>query len=322
MLSRAQGCLLGQLCGDALGSLVEFSTPRDIWRRYPGGLRDMEDGGTWNTIAGQPTDDSELALALARTLVAEGRFQAESVRAAYVAWLRSDPFDVGPTTSSGLSGYPNRLSESNGALMRVSPIGIFGALQPPDRVAEWASEDAAITHTSEICRQASAVYAVSIAHAVRHACPPEELHRNATRWAREARADQRLQKALEQAADEPPSDYLSNQGWVLVALQNVFWQLLHAESPEEAIVDTVMRGGDTDTNAAICGALAGAVWGLEALPDRWVATITSCRPEVGRPNVRHPRPRCYWPCDALDLAERLLRAGATRRDPRSAPTDA
>ncbi|MCA1996016.1 MAG: ADP-ribosylglycohydrolase family protein [Armatimonadetes bacterium] len=319
MLSRAKGCLLGQLCGDALGSLVGFSTAEDIWRRYPGGVRDMEDGGTWNTIASQPTDDSELALALARTLVAEGRFQVQSVRAAYVAWLRSDPFDVGPTTSSGLTGHPNRRSESNGAMMRISPIGIFGALQPPVQVAEWASEDAAITHPSEVCRQASAVYAVSIAYAIRHACPPEELHRSATRWAREARADSRLQQALEQAAEEPPSDSVSNQGWVLIALQNAFWQLLHAENPEEAIVDTVLRGGDTDTNAAICGALAGSVWGLEALPDRWVATITSCRPEAGRPKVRHPRPRCSWPCDALDLAERLLRAGATSQDPPSAP---
>ncbi len=311
MVSRAQGCLLGQLCGDALGSLVEFCTPGEIRRRYPGGVRDLEDGGTWNTIAGQPTDDSELALALARTLVAEGRFRAESVRAAYVEWLRSGPFDVGTTTSAGLLGHPNRHSESNGALMRVSPLGIFGALQPPERVAEWARQDAAITHPSELCRQASAVYAAAIAHAVRHGCPPAELHQRAARWAREADADRRLQKALDRAADTPPEDYVSEQGWVLIALQNAFWQLLHAESLEEAVVDTVMRGGDTDTNAAICGALAGAVWGLEAVPQRWVAAVIACRPEAGRPGVRHPRPPRYWPCDALDLAERLLEAGAT-----------
>lgn len=57
-LSRAQGCLIGQLVGDALGSVVEFQSSEQIWQRYPDGIRDMADGGTWNTIAGQPTDDS------------------------------------------------------------------------------------------------------------------------------------------------------------------------------------------------------------------------------------------------------------------------
>ncbi len=55
-LSRAQGCLLGQLAGDALGSLVEFQSPDEIRRSYPDGVREPADGGTWNTIAGQPTD--------------------------------------------------------------------------------------------------------------------------------------------------------------------------------------------------------------------------------------------------------------------------
>ena len=73
VLSRAQGCLLGQLIGDSLGSLVEFQRPEQIRRRFPDGVRDMADGGTWNTIAGQPTDDSEMALLLARSLVSLGK---------------------------------------------------------------------------------------------------------------------------------------------------------------------------------------------------------------------------------------------------------
>ena len=74
MLSRAQGCLLGQLAGDALGSLVEFQTPKQIRRQYPDGVRELADGGTWNTIAGQPTDDSEMALLLARLLADQRKY--------------------------------------------------------------------------------------------------------------------------------------------------------------------------------------------------------------------------------------------------------
>ncbi|UIJ85149.1 ADP-ribosylglycohydrolase family protein [Rhizobium leguminosarum] len=55
--SRAIGCILGQLAGDALGSLVEFQTPQEIRQKYPRGVREIHDGGAWNTIAGQPTDD-------------------------------------------------------------------------------------------------------------------------------------------------------------------------------------------------------------------------------------------------------------------------
>ncbi len=79
-ISKAQGCLLGQLAGDALGSLVEFQFPSEIRQCYPNGVRELIDGGTWDTIAGQPTDDSELALLLARMLVKTGNYnQAEAL---------------------------------------------------------------------------------------------------------------------------------------------------------------------------------------------------------------------------------------------------
>ena len=68
VLARAQGCLLGQVIGDSLGSLVEFKTAAEIARLFPGGVRALADGGVYHTIAGQPTDDSEMALALARSL--------------------------------------------------------------------------------------------------------------------------------------------------------------------------------------------------------------------------------------------------------------
>ncbi len=74
------------------------------------------------------------------------------------------------------------------------------------------------------------------------------------------------------------------------------------------VVDTVMRGGDTDTNAAICGALLGAVYGRNAIPGQWVESLLNCRPAAGLPNVRHPRPECFCPVDALELAARLIGA--------------
>ena len=95
------------------------------------------------------------------------------------------------------------------------------------------------------------------------------------------------------------------RGWVLVALRNAFFRLLHAPSLEEGVIETVHGGGDTDTNAAIAGALLGAVHGRAAVPSRWTRMILECRPAAG-PGVVHPRPPEYWPADALAIAERLV----------------
>lgn len=121
MLSRAQGCLLGQLAGDSLGSLVEFRSAREIRASFPGGVRRLAAGGVWDTLAGQPTDDSEMALLLARLLVERGGYDPEGAREAYLWWLASGPFDCGATISRGLRGRPDAGSQANGALMRISP---------------------------------------------------------------------------------------------------------------------------------------------------------------------------------------------------------
>lgn len=307
VLSRAQGCLLGQLAGDALGSLVEFRTPQEVRTQYPGGVRELADGGTWNTIAGQPTDDSEMALLLARMLAEQGRYDPQKARKAYVFWLNSGPFDCGGTISRGLRGRPNPESQANGALMRISPLAIFGARHDLPQVAEWARQDAALTHPHPVCLQANALFTMAISQAIRAACDPMDLYRLVAGWAQDLGVEDNLLETVHRAAESPPSDYVSLQGWVLKAFQNALWQLTHASNLEEAVVDTVMRGGDTDTNAAICGALLGAVYGRDAIPDQWADRLLNCRPEAGRPNVYRPRPECFWPVDALDLAERLIR---------------
>ena len=304
--SRAHGCMLGQLAGDSLGSLVEFRSPEDIREEYPGGVRLLADGGTFNTLAGQPTDDSEMALAMARQLADIGRYCALRTSRQYRAWLDSAPFDCGNTISQALQGIPAPHSQANGALMRVSPLGIFGSGRKRADVMTWAKKDAAITHGHPLCAQANALYAALIAHAIREGCTGPELYETLLSWMKRMKLDPALREAVERAADEPPRDFLTHMGWVLIALQNALWQMIHAPSLEEGVVDTVMRGGDTDTNAAIAGALLGAIYGEEAIPAQWRDAVLSCRPGPAAPR---PRPEIYWTVDALELADALLEAG-------------
>ncbi len=305
-VSRAQGCLLGQFCGDALGSQVEFQDSAQIREQYPDGVREMRGGGPFGTLAGQLTDDSEMALMLARSLVEQGRFDPSEVEKAYRFWFESEPFDCGNTIGSALMGHRDDASESNGALMRISPLGIFGARQQSAQVAEWARQDAGITHTHRVCQEANELFCVALSRAILTGEEAESLYHDMLGRA-EAGFSESLVETVRRARQEAWDEKAIHTGWVLVALQNALWQILHASSFEDAIVDTISHGGDTDTNAAICGALYGAICGLEGIPERWVRSVLDCRPEAGRPNVRHPRPAVFWAQDALDLAERLLR---------------
>ena len=189
--------------------------------------------------------------------------------------------------------------------MRISPLGIFGANHDLRRVAEWACQDAKLTHPHPVCQQANALFAMAIALAVREETSPEKLYEQIVAWSEEMGVEPQLLETIREARKTPPEDYVHLQGWVLIALQNALWQLLHAPSLEEGVVDTVMRGGDTDTNAAICGALLGAVYGQDAIPAQWHGCLLQCRPKPGEPRTRHPRPECFWPVDAPSLAIRL-----------------
>ncbi|MBF0529117.1 MAG: ADP-ribosylglycohydrolase family protein [Deltaproteobacteria bacterium] len=329
ILDRAHGCLVGQLAGDNIGALVEFQSTAEIMRKYPGGPREMVDGGRWNILAGQPTDDSELALMLARSIVQSGAYDREAAAKAYAWWYESEPFDIGGTTANALLSASKALqsgarvadaasdaaarksdSQANGGLMRISPLGIYGHGLEDDKLAELARLDAALTHAHPICQDANAVFCVAIAAGIRGESTPEEVYRHTVDWAGSRNVNSTVLDCLKQARDRGPEDFLAHSGWVLIALWNAFYQLLHAPGPKEGIALTVAAGGDTDTNAAIAGALLGAVHGAEAFPHRWLDRLLTCRPMKGMPSCRHPRPRAFWPVDCLILAERLAWLGA------------
>ncbi|HST05464.1 MAG TPA: inositol monophosphatase family protein [Chloroflexia bacterium] len=342
-LRRAQGCMFGQLAGDSLGALVEFQSAGSIARAYPnGGPTELADGGPHSIMAGQATDDSELALLLARSILRKGGFDADDVASLYAAWyhgwLHHDgpvscnhkgcrPFDVGSTTAQALEpvrpinvaehnsasicrSAANITSEANGALMRVSPIGIWGWQRPLSEVDETARADASLTHPHPVCQASSGLFAATIAHAVAEGGTPSQVYDWALEWARTRGVPETVMSALEEASTSPPADYMYHQGWVLIALQNAFYQLVYAPGAMEGVVRTVRSGGDTDTNGAICGALLGAVYGREAWPEQWQAMVLSCRPLHGVTPTHQPRPAAVWPADALQIAERLFMASS------------
>lgn len=315
-LRGAQGAMLGQLAGDSLGSLVEFHGPEQIRAMYPEGVRNLEAGGVWNLLPGQPTDDSEMALVLARSIVEEGRYDPDAAAEAYIGWMQSGPFDIGTTTTLGiraLQGYgrPDPNSQSNGGLMRVAPIGIFAAGNPA-QAAGLARLDTGLTHPNPVCLSASAAFCAAISVGIDgadHGTMVSVAHVHAG----DDEAGQIVRQCLEQSLDGLPTDFTRQMGWVLIALSNAFHRLWHGQPIENALIETVGQGGDTDTNAAICGALLGAAQGRDAVPLRWRRSVMACRSAAGS-GARHVRPAGYWPDDCIELAESLMEAGSSRGD--------
>ena len=164
-----------------------------------------------------------------------------------------------------------------------------------------------MTHPHAVCQAASAAFCAAIAVGVAGA-NPQAMWAAAYAHAGEDAGGAEIRQALLEARDSMPPDFTRKQGWVLIAFGNAFRRLWREQDFDEALVETVMSGGDTDTNAAITGALLGAAQGRDAIPLRWRQQVLGCRAVAVR-GVQHPRPMDYWADDALELAEALFSLG-------------
>lgn len=307
------------MSGDALGSQGEFRTAESLHRQWPDGVRDMGPSPIWGTAPGQLTDDSEMAIELLHALSdCPKAIDWDRVAEGYVRWARSGPFDIGGTvrqathgammadsiTSKGLAArmraHANPESKANGALMRESPLAIWGFALDPRIVGEYAREDARLTHPNAVCLDASAVYVATLAQVIRWGLDASAAYAFALQFQQQYGHEVDVLDALIKAKMDPPP-ISHHRGYVLLALHNAFYQLLHTQSVEEAVVASVMIGGDTDTNAAIAGAFAGAVYGEGGVPPRWINRLMACRVEDGV-----NRPRRYLPILAIEQLEKLL----------------
>lgn len=274
LADRVAGGLWGLCAGDALGATCEFMTPAEIAGRI-GDHRDITGGGLFGWAPGQGTDDSDLAMALARAYV-EG-YSLERVAAGFVAWYRSGPRDVGSTTAGALraladgadprrSGLRDDRSAANGGLMRAVATGLVRSDAAARR--QEAAEVSAITHAERRCVQAAIAYCDLVSHLVDGATPEQSLA-----WVlAESGLDADVADVVRRAPDSEPAD-LDTSGYVLGTLGVAIWALCSGLSLEDALVQVVNLGGDADTTGAVAGGLLGAHHGASTIPPRWVQVL-------------------------------------------------
>lgn len=280
----AKGVLLGIACGDALGRPVETKTQEEITESY-GTLREMHGGGVWDQPPGTVTENTELAMCTAQSLVQCDSFNPSDIATRFVDWFKSEPFDIGNTTELAIKQIQDGCTwdEAGHAVLENQILGPTArnesaARCPPlaltyvdnTEVLSVASMYCSqITHADELCCYGCAVLNLTIAGYLRENDEPLENALNIV----EGEIPEELENALSSVAGETQLSSLKNTGHIVDTLQIALFDVTTANSAEEAIVSAVNRGGDTSTVGALTGALAGARFGVTPLPDRWLDSI-------------------------------------------------
>ena len=264
---RALGAYLGFAVGDALGATVEFMTKGEIAARY--GVHDRIIGGGWLKLPpGQVTDDTQMSLALGRSLIRRRALDLVDVCEEFAAWLKKGPVDVGNTCRRGIRRYLTEGTVAgpyfegdagNGAAMRVLPVALasFGR---PDIASEWCRAQCHITHHHPLSDAA----ALTLVRMV------QVLLAGEGKAAARAYADALVE--MDRKFHFEPYRGMSS-AYVVDTMQTVLHYYFDSNSFAACVVETVNQGGDADTTGALAGMLAGATYGAAAIPHGWLARL-------------------------------------------------
>jgi poly(ADP-ribose) glycohydrolase ARH3 len=276
-IDRARGALLGTFVGDALGMPFEGRSPREVPARV-----EMQDARLGR---GTYTDDTQMMIALAESLLEYGGVAVQALARAF-----ADAHDPRRGYGSGTTevlrrvragSHPHEAARSafggegslgNGAAMRVAPVAVLYA-HDDAALAASARESAGVTHSHALAIDAAVAQAAAIAAALKDE-PPLEAARNAA-------ATPELRDSLEEAdqlldARPAPGELataLGNRPTAHESVPAAIYAAAAHESAEAAISFAVRCGGDSDTIAAMAGAIAGARIGASAIPWRWLDAL-------------------------------------------------
>jgi ADP-ribosyl-[dinitrogen reductase] hydrolase len=277
---RAMGCFVGLVVGDALGAPFEFR-PRGS---FPP-VTDMQEGGSFHLKRGEWTDDTSMALCLAESLLSCGGFDPRDLMDRFMAWAfenkfssRDRSFGFGQTffttlltyrrTGDPFSGSLKPKRAGNGCIMRLAPVPIY---YYPHK--EWAvyisGESARTTHGMPESIYASRLLGAVLVDAFSGKDKDLVLFQSEP----ETEAPAQIQEIARGAYRQKTADQIEGTFFAGKSLEAALWCFLKTDSYREAVLMAVNLGGDTDSTAAVCGQVAGAYYGLDAIPAEWIDAI-------------------------------------------------
>jgi ADP-ribosyl-[dinitrogen reductase] hydrolase len=286
--NRVVGAVVGAAVGDALGAPYEFGPAGALSRTG----EEMLGGGGFGWEPGEWTDDTQMGLHLAASLLAcEGLDEADMF-ARFRAWLASGPADVGIQTRRVLgSGEPWQTAAAddfaagmraagNGSLMRTFPAAAFFASAGAEVSADAARRISALTHGDPVAGETCVVLHELVRRGLAGEDPREHVADALDLVLPEHR--DRLAPLLDPGWTPDGGD----NGVCWLTLAQAVWAVRTSDSFADALRRAVDLGGDTDTVACVTGALAGATWGAGAIPPTWTAVVHGAVPGDPEPIAR------------------------------------
>ena len=276
---RAMGAVVGAAVGDALGAPFEFAMAGEFGRRFAapviGGTGEMVGGGVFGWAPGEFTDDTQMAIALAEALLAHGGYDPDRVWEWFRTWVETAR-DVGTRTGASLAhadwrSVPRNTSHSagNGALMRAFPLALAFGGADRETTRAVVPHQAALTHPDESAGWGAWIAVEMIRAAIRGGDALAEIDGLLDDMPDELSA----QFAALLSPRWKPGDSAPSNGSVWGCLAEAVWAVRSTDSYEAAITAAIDLGGDTDTVACVVGAIAGAMYGMQAIPSRWATYV-------------------------------------------------
>jgi len=271
--------LVGAAIGDALGAPFEFQPAGRYKQRFPesvlGGTGELIGGGGFNWAPGEFTDDTQMGIVLAESLLSNGlQLNPDHLFSSWRGWAR-DAADVGNTTRHALSFESWRdvkhrnpaMTAANGALMRTFPLALLEIDEETRRT--WTLQQAALTHAHPDAGFGAWLGVAMMRAAIEERDAFVALESELNRLP--AESHDKFAPIL--AKDWSPAPGMLGNGSVWGCLACAVWAVRGTTSYEDAVVRAVNVGDDADTVACVAGAIAGAMFTEQAIPSRWLAYV-------------------------------------------------
>jgi ADP-ribosyl-[dinitrogen reductase] hydrolase len=301
--------MLGACVGDAAGGPLEFMGRTPTMKQVKQALQ-FKGGGCMSLDPGQITDDGELTLSLYKALTEPGatsELPIPAILKQYDAWYRSQPIDCGGTCerafklirdSTSITDYLqsvssiNSESEANGALMRATAIPRWAYCNrnlTAEAIAELGRQEACLSHPSRVCQECNMIYVYACTLLLRRVT---DVWASCVEYAKQIGVcDTVMQWLADDSGDISALVATKNIGHIRWAFTLAMYFLrFPANSFEEALQITLLKGGDTDTNAAIVGGLVGCYL---PIPDKLTRPVLQCKPDGTTSDMN--RPQWLWP---------------------------
>lgn len=287
MLTRQKGCFYGLIVGDALGGPLEFKD-RDTRPL----LTEMAEIKHFDLPPGSWSDDTSMMLCIAESLTVSGRGEQDRVDQLnrFTEWWRNghnsvngECFDIGGTVKTALRRFKfykepvaltdDEMFQGNGSLMRLAPVPMM-FWYDVERAGIESALSSETTHANSLCKDICKLFGKMVAHAIQGVNKERILATDRT----STEYDALLVPILEQAYRSKRRDEIQSSGWALHTIETVLWAFANTDNFEDGLILVINLAGDADTNGAIYGMLAGAHYGYDAIPPRWLGDLQ--RPDM------------------------------------------